>query len=80
MIILDLIMVNACLYILYRSNPAHRMGSTIWMLLAISFAASVISALFGKASHPTLEHYAMALGVLVKFISLFLPKPIAKRI
>lgn len=80
MIILDLILANLCLYILYRSNPAHRMDSSIWLLLAVSFASSAISAFFGKAPALTLEHYAVALGVLVKFISLFLPKPIIKRI
>lgn len=80
MMILDLFMVNACLFILYRSNPAHRLGSSIWLLLAFSFAASVVSALLGKASQPSLEHYAVIMGVAVKFVSLFLPKPIAKRI
>lgn len=77
---IDLILANLCLYILYRSNPAHRMGSAIWLLLAVSFASSAISALFGKVPNASIEHYAVAAGVAVKFISLFLSKPIVKRI
>jgi hypothetical protein len=80
MIIIDFLMSNICLYILYRSNPQKRLDSTIWLLLAVSFASSTVAHLLGQAPTPNVEHYAVALGVVVKFISLFLPKPIAKRI
>jgi hypothetical protein len=70
-ILAEVLLALACLYLLYKAEPDRRMGNALYVLLAVSFMANAVSCLAGKAPAHTLlfEHYAISLGIALKFAS-----------
>lgn len=68
--IFELLLANACLFILYKSDPQRRIENLIWVLLAVSCAANAVSGSCGMrpANTLSLEHYLIAIGIAVKFL------------